>query len=49
MVLGEDRAAVGDDQGEERGENRGGGYTIGGDVSFYEWDYSENMPQKNQQ
>ena len=49
MVLGEDQAAVGDDQGEERGENRGGGYTIGGDVSFYEWDYSENMPQKNQQ
>ena len=49
MVLGEDQTTAGDDQGEERGENRGGGYTIGGDVSFYEWDYSENMPQKNQQ
>ena len=31
----------------DRGE-RGGGYTIGGDVSFYEWDFTENMPQKNQ-
>ena len=49
MVLGEDQAGDGDERGEEGGENAGGGYTIGGDISFYEWDYSENMPQKDTQ
>tara|TARA_B100000953_G_scaffold219093_1_gene181214 strand:+ start:398 stop:892 length:495 start_codon:yes stop_codon:yes gene_type:complete len=50
MVLGEDEALVGDEDGEEGGkDNPGGGYTIGGDISFYEWDYSENMPQKTKQ
>ena len=29
------------------GEDSGGGYTIGGDMSFYEWDFAENMPSKN--
>ena len=49
MVLGEDQAGDGDERGEEGGENAGGGYTIGGDISFYEWDYAENMPSKNSQ
>ena len=49
MVLGEDPANDGDGDEGEKGENLGGGYTIGGDVSFYQWDYSENMPQKNTQ
>ena len=48
-VKGEDQAGDGDERGEEGGENAGGGYTIGGDISFYEWDYSENMPQKDTQ
>ena len=50
MVLGEDPANVGEeDEGESGKKNLGGGYTIGGDVSFYEWDFTENMPQKNQE
>jgi len=37
-------------EGEEAGtENQEGGITIGGDISFYEWDFAENMPQKNQE
>ena len=49
MVLGEDQAGDGDERGEEGGENAGGGYTIGGDISFYVWDYSVIMPQKDTQ
>jgi len=50
MVLSEDALEGGGQElvGDEGGE-RGGGYTIGGDVSFYEWDFTENMPQKNQE
>ena len=48
MVLGEDPANVGEeDEGESGKKNLGGGYTIGGDVSFYEWDFTENMPSKD--
>ncbi len=50
MVLGEDQAqGVGDEQEGEKGERSGGGFTIGGDISFYEWDHTENMPQKDTQ
>ena len=49
MVLGEDHAQGGGDELSDEGGERGGGYTIGGDVSFYEWDFAENMPQKNQE
>ena len=49
MVLGEDPERIGDDLDEKGKEQSGGGYTIGGDVSFYEWDFTENMPQKNSQ
>ena len=49
MVLGKDiPQGSGDELDGEDGGERGGGYTIGGDVSFYEWDHTENMPQKNQ-
>ena len=48
MVLGEENAQGSGDELSEEGGERGGGYTIGGDVSFYEWDFTENMPQKNQ-
>ena len=48
MVLGEDPANVGEeDEGESGKKNLGGGYTIGGDVSFYEWDFTEGMPSKD--
>ena len=50
MVLGEDEAlGPGDGQSDGKGNRSGEGYTIGGDVSFYEWDFTENMPQKNTQ
>ena len=47
MVLGEEESEEdGNEEGEE-GEDLGGGYTIGGDMSFYEWDFTANMPSKN--
>ena len=47
MVLGEDDMAdLGDGQLDEDGE-RGGGFTVGGDISFYEWDYLSEMPPKD--
>ena len=50
MVLGEDKTpGSGDELDGEKGGETGGGYTIGGDISFYEWDHTENMPQKNTQ
>jgi len=46
MVLGETTSqGSGDELGEEGGET-GGGHTLGGDMSFYEWDFTENMPAK---
>ena len=48
MILGEDESlGSGGGGGDHRGESPGSGYTIGGDISFYEWDFAENMPQKN--
>ena len=50
MVLGEDVSQGSGNKREGGGEGeRGSGYTIGGDISFYEWDHTENMPQKNQE
>ena len=47
MVLGTDEeVSEGDGQLDEDGE-RGGGFTIGGDISFYEWDYLSEMPPKD--
>jgi hypothetical protein len=46
MVLSEDITEHYRDGGKENGEHAGG-HTIGGDVSFYEWNYESNIPQKN--
>ena len=32
--------------GDEEGEEEGGGFTLGGDISFYEWDFERHMPSK---
>ena len=46
MVLGEgDMGEIGD--GEDEGKETGGGFTVGGDISFYEWDYLAEMPPKD--
>ena len=46
MVLGEgDMGEVGDR--EDEGKETGGGFTVGGDISFYEWDYLAEMPPKD--
>jgi len=42
------REEVNEGAGEEEGaENKEGGITIGGDISFYEWDYKSDSQQKN--
>jgi hypothetical protein len=46
MVLREVREE-GMEGGEEGAENHEGGITIGGDISFYEWDYKTDSQQKN--
>jgi hypothetical protein len=46
MVLGEDNVHGSGDELSGEGGGIGGGYTIGGDISFYEWDFTENMPAK---
>ena len=43
MVLGR-RGEIGGEDGE--GENSASGYTIGGDMNFYEWDHESMMPPK---
>ena len=51
MVLGEDVGGQEGDFGpEDDGSNQsGGGFSIGGDISFYEWDYAEQMAPKDTQ
>ena len=45
MVL---REEVDEGAGEEGGtKNHEGGITIGGDISFYEWEYKSDSQQKN--
>ena len=46
MVLGKRKAPEDGDSTEEGSKNSGGGYTFGGDVSFYEWDHETYMPPK---
>jgi hypothetical protein len=42
MVLGKNT-----EEGEEGGDKESaGGYTIGGDINFYEWDHENSMPSK---
>ena len=50
MVLGEDEVGgPGDGESDQKGTRSGEGYTIGGDISFYQWDFTDNMPPKNQE
>jgi hypothetical protein len=50
MVLGRNKVlGPGDGQGDQKGTISGEGYTMGGDISFYKWDFTENMPSKNQE
>ena len=49
MVLGEDiTEEAGGIEGEEN-KDSADGHTIGGDISFYEWDYKSSMPQKERE
>ena len=47
MVLGEINEEMDLREDEVKGENKQGGFTIGGDVGFYEWDFRSSMPSKN--
>ena len=42
MVLEESNEGQGDEEEGDKGE----GYTIGGDISFYKWDYKTALPSK---
>ena len=46
MVL---REEMSDGEGEEEGKEEEGGMTIGGEMSFFEWSYKIDSPQKNQE
>ena len=48
MVLGKQESLDGI-EGEGEGKLSTSGYTIGGDINFYEWDFASQMPQKNQE
>ena len=49
MVLGsEDDMGYGKEDGEKK-ENAQSGFTIGGDMGFYEWDFESSMPPKDTQ
>ena len=43
MVLEESNEGQGEGEDGDKGE----GYTIGGDISFYKWDYKTALPDKN--
>ncbi len=47
MVLGEETIADVGDGGKTKKESAGG-YTLGGDINFYEWDHKSMMPRKDQ-
>ena len=49
MILGnEDDMGYGEEDGEKK-ENVQSGFTIGGDMGFYEWDFDANITPKNTQ
>ena len=48
MVLGEGKTEEAGMQG-EKDKDSAGGFTIGGDVNFYEWDYESMMPRKDRE
>jgi hypothetical protein len=45
MVLGKSAGEEGD---EGEGKESAGGYTVGGDINFYEWDHESMMPSKDE-
>ena len=47
MVLGEDVTEEGGMEGGEEEGDSTSGFTLGGDISFYEWDYESSMPPKD--
>ena len=47
MVLREMESLSAIEEGEQ-GNELGGGFTLGGDVGFYEWDFKSMMPRKDQ-
>ena len=47
MILGEAVEIEVEDEQTDGGGEFGKGFTIGGDIGFYEWDFKTNMPPKN--
>ena len=47
MVLKEGPPATLDGEEQGDGNDSGGGFTVGGDISFYKWDFQDHMPQKD--
>ncbi len=46
MILGKKKLQEDGADGNEEGKESAGGYTVGGDMSFYEWDHESYMPPK---
>ena len=46
MILGKRKDSENDLEGNETKKDSSGGYTIGGDMNFYEWDHETMMPPK---
>ena len=50
MVLGEmDNEMDSEGENEKKGENAQGGFTIGGDMGFYEWNFESSITPKDTQ
>ena len=47
MVIRKDDTADLLDEGEGEEKTKEGGYTLGGDIGFYEWDHTIDLPSKN--
>ena len=47
MILGEAVSDVDGGEGADEDGDTGGGFTIGGDISFYQWDFEAGMPPKD--
>ncbi len=46
MILGKNKSLKDKASGNKEGEETAGGYTIGGDMNFYEWDHETDMIPK---
>ncbi len=46
MILGKNKSLKDRASGNKEGEETAGGYTIGGDMNFYEWDHETDMIPK---